>query len=76
MRTASIKIDCYLSLNCTSENQLKENIKEAIKLEAVDAEVKFHRIDDKEAAKIGLKGSPSVFINDVDIMPGEMSGFS
>jgi len=76
MRIIPIKIDCYLSLNCTSENQLKENIKEAIKLEAVDAEVKFHRIDDTEASRIGLKGSPSVHINGVDIIPGGISGFS
>ncbi len=71
-----MKIDCYISLNCISERQLKENVNKAIKLEAVDAEVEFHRIDDTEAERIGLKGSPSVLINGVDIMPGEISGFS
>ena len=76
MRTASMKIDCYLSLNCTSEKQLKENINKALELEAVDAEVQFHRIDDKAAERIGLKGSPSVLINGVDIIPGGISGFS
>jgi hypothetical protein len=71
-----MKIDCYISLNCTSEKQLKENVNKAIQLEAVEAEVSFHRIDDTEAERKGLKGSPSVFINGVDIMPGELSGFS
>ena len=71
-----MKIDCYISLNCTSERQLKENINKALKLEGIDTEVLLHRIDDTEAAKIGLKGSPSVFINGIDIMPVEMSGFS
>ena len=71
-----MKIDCYISLGCTSEKTLKENITQALNLQGVDAEVQFHRISEEEAVEIGLKGSPSILINGVDIMPGEISGFS
>jgi acylphosphatase len=71
-----MKIDCYISLGCTSEKTLKENITQALNLQGVDAEVQFHRISEEEAVEIGLKGSPSILSNGVDIMPGEISGFS
>lgn len=71
-----MKIDCYISLGCTSEEPLKENVTQALKLEAVDAEVQIHRINDEEAGRIGLKGSPSILINGIDIMPEDISGFS
>jgi hypothetical protein len=72
----TMKIDCYISLGCTSEKTLKENINQALKLEAVDAEVHFHRINDVEAERIGVRGSPSILINGTDIIPGETAGFS
>jgi hypothetical protein len=71
-----MKIDCYISLGCTSEKPLKENVNQALSLEDVDAEVQFRRISEEEAINIGLKGSPSILINGVDIMPGEIAGFS
>jgi len=71
-----MKIDCYLSLGCASEDALRKAVSEAIELEAVDAEVKFYRITDKEAEELGLKGSPSVLINGKDIQPVNMQGFS
>jgi hypothetical protein len=71
-----MKIDCYISLGCTSEEPLKENVTQALNLEAVDAEVQIHRINDEEAGRIGLKGSPSILINGIDIMPEDISGFS
>jgi len=71
-----MKIDCYISLGCTSEKSLHENISQALNLEGVDAEVQIHKINDVEAGNIGLKGSPSILINGVDIMPEEISGFS
>jgi hypothetical protein len=71
-----MKIDCYISLGCTSESALKNNISQALKLEDIDAEVQFHRIDDIEAESAGLKGSPSIFINGKDIIPSEIPGFS
>lgn len=71
-----MKIDCYISTFCSSEEALKKNITEAIKLESVDADVTIHRIDEAEAEKLKLMGSPSVLINDQDILPGEIPGIS
>ncbi len=71
-----MKIDCYMSPGCASGKHLKEHINQALRLEGVDAEVQFHIISEEEAVRIGLKGSPSIMINGVDIMPGEISGFS
>jgi len=69
-------IDCYISEGCSSEDTLKKNISEAIKLESVVAEVKIHKIDETEAKRLKLMGSPSVLINGEDILPGEIPGIS
>jgi hypothetical protein len=71
-----MKIECYLSLGCGAEQILRENIYQALAHEAVDAEVKFYRISDTEAEKLGLKGSPSVLIDGKDIQPVNVQGFS
>jgi hypothetical protein len=71
-----MKIDCYLSSGCASENALRENLNQALKLEAVEAQVSFHRITDVEATALGLKGSPSVLINGKDVQPVNVQGFS
>ena len=71
-----MKIDCYLSIGCASENALRENIIHALNLEAIDAQLVFHRITDSEAEELGLKGSPSVLIDGQDIQPVNMQGFS
>ncbi|UCH45091.1 MAG: hypothetical protein JSV11_12490 [Nitrospiraceae bacterium] len=76
MRKIKLTIDCYISSGCTSEKPLKENVARALSLEGVEAAVNFHRINEEEAVTIGLKGSPSIQINGVDIIPGEISGFS
>jgi len=72
----NMKIDCYLSLGCASEDALRENIEQALNLEALDADVKFSRITEKEAEELGVKGSPSVLINGRDIQPVNTQGFS
>ena len=71
-----MKIDCYLSLGCASENALREALNKALELESFNATVKFYRITDKEAEELGLKGSPSVLINGKDIQPVNVQGFS
>ncbi len=76
LEAGTVKIDCYISHGCQSENSLKENVTQAISLESCDAEVQYHRIDNREAERKGLKGSPSVLINGVDILPGEIPGAS
>ena len=71
-----MKIDCYLSKGCASENALRENLNRALELEAVEAQVNFRRITDAEAADLGLKGSPSVLVNGEDVQPMDLQGFS
>lgn len=71
-----MQIDCYLSESCASGNVLRENIHQALAQEAADAVVNFFRISDREAAALGLKGSPSVLINGREIQPVDVQGFS
>ncbi len=71
-----MKIDCYMSLRCGSENALRENISKALELEKSSAEVNFYRITEDEARSLGLKGSPSVLIDSKDIQPADIEGFS
>ncbi|MBC8412626.1 hypothetical protein H8E50_02995 [bacterium] len=71
-----MKIDCYISTSCSSEEALTKNITEALQLESVEAEVNIHRIDEVDAIRLKLMGSPSVLINGKDILPGEIPGFS
>ena len=71
-----MKIDCYLSQGCRSEEALKTNIATAIEREGVQAEVNVLRIDADEALSIGLSGSPSIFINGKELQPLGAAGFS
>lgn len=71
-----IRIECYMSLGCGSEEALRRNVKTAVTLEGIDAAISFRRISDGEAFALGLKGSPAVHINGQDIDPQELSGFS
>lgn len=71
-----MKIDCYMSLSCGSEDALREHIAKAIELEKIGAEVNFYRITEDEARSLGLKGSPSVLIDGKDIQPVDIEGFS
>jgi hypothetical protein len=71
-----MKIDCYLSPECASEEALRENISCALAAEKVKADVGFHKIDDDKAVALGLSGSPSVFINGMELQPQGTVGFS
>ncbi len=71
-----MKIDCYLSMGCSSEVTLKQNLNEALAAEGVETEVNCHRIGEDEARKLGLMGSPSILINGVDPFPSDIDGFS
>ena len=75
-RNKQIKIDCYLSQGCQSEEALKTNITAAIEREGIKAEVNVHRISDDEALPLGLSGSPSIFINGRELQPLGTAGFS
>lgn len=70
-----MKIDCYLSKGCGSEEELKANIAGALEAEKVDAAVSVQRIDDIKASKLRLSGSPSVFIDGKEFQPQDVVGF-
>jgi len=71
-----VRIDCYMSLTCGTEEGLTVNISQALDLEGSQAEVQFYRINDMQAATLGLRGSPSVLIDEKDIQPAHVAGFS
>ena len=71
-----MRIDCYLSPGCASQEALQTNITQALEIEKVGAELTFHRIDDNKAFALGVTGSPSVFINGKELQPQGSVGFS
>lgn len=71
-----MKIDCHLSLECASEETLRENITRALAVEKVEAKLTFHRIDANKALALGITGSPSIFINGKELQPQGLVGFS
>ncbi len=76
MGSKSMRIECYLSPECPTEEGLRENIASALSAEKVEGEVSLQRIDDDEAIALRLSGSPSVFINGRELQPQEAVGFS
>lgn len=71
-----MRIDCYLSVGCPSESMLRKNIEEALILEGLKADINFLRIDNAQAEALKLKGSPSIFINGIEVQPLNIVGFS
>jgi hypothetical protein len=71
-----MKIDCYISQGCGSEEALKENIVRALEADHIHAEVGIHRITSEKAAELKLSGSPSVFIDGKELQPQASAGFS
>ncbi len=71
-----MRIDCYLSRGCGSEENLRKNITQALAIEKVQADVNFYRLDDDKAMDLGLTGSPAVFIGGKELQPLGKVGFS
>jgi hypothetical protein len=71
-----MKIDCYLSAECGSEEGLHENIVKASEIENLQVDINVHRISDDTAIALQLSGSPSVFINGKELQPLGSIGFS
>ena len=71
-----MKIDGYFSIGCTSDEILRQNIREALAAEGLEADVHYHRVSDEQAEKFGLRGSPTILIDGVDPFPSEIDGFS
>jgi hypothetical protein len=71
-----VRIDCYLSPECQVEDPLRTNVLKALEGRGFDAEVNFFRVDDQTATNLKLKGSPSVFVNGIELQPIDSGGFS
>lgn len=71
-----MKIDCYLSEHCGSYHQLNENLRAALKEIGITADVRFHTISYDEAVALGIKGSPTIWIDGRDIVDGGTAGIA
>ncbi len=69
-----MKIECFFSEGCGSREKLKENIEKVIHEEGTETEISFREITQKEAERLGIGGSPTVWINGRDIEPGIFPG--
>jgi protein-disulfide isomerase len=63
-------------MTCKSEDLLRENIREALRLEGLKAQIKIIRVNEKIADRLKMKGSPTIFINDLEIQPQNVEGTS
>jgi len=62
-----MRIECFLSQGCASREALEANIKEALSLEGVQAQLNFQVIGEDEARRLGIPGSPTVFLEGRDL---------
>ena len=69
-----MKIECFLSEGCGSQDKLNENLQKALMEERIKTEVSFREISQKEAERLGIGGSPTVWINGQDLEPGAPPG--
>ena len=69
-----MKIECFFAEGYGSKEQLWENIQRALLEEGIDAEVSFREPSLEEADKLGIGGSPTVWVDGQDIEPGALPG--
>jgi predicted thioredoxin/glutaredoxin len=65
-----MKIDIYMSELCGSYYKLREVIDQALAELGVTADVAYHTIYYDDAVRMGLMGSPSIWINGKDAFEG------
>ncbi len=69
-----MKIECFFSEGCGSKEKLKTNIEKALIEEGLKAEINFRTVSQEEAERLGIGGSPTVWINGQDLEPGVPPG--
>ena len=69
-----MEIECFYSKGCESKEKLKENLEIALQKEGIKADIYFHEVSEEEAIKLGIGGSPTIWINGEDIEPGIKPG--
>ncbi len=58
-----MKVECFFSPGCASKEKLQENIQQALREEGIDAEISLREISQEEAERLGIGGSPTVWVN-------------
>ena len=71
-----LKVEVYFAPNCPTKEQVERNLKEALEMEGIPAELKIEVLDPVDAEKKGFKGSPTIIIDGETFQPLEMDGFS
>ena len=71
-----ITITYYYLPECGSLDVLPKLVAQAVAAEGVEAAVQHVVVTPDEAAKLGIRGSPTVRINGVDIDPDSATGGS
>lgn len=62
-----MKIECFFAEGCASVEELRRRVEQAIREEGIEAEVRFLQVSHEEAQRLGIGGSPTVWVNDRDI---------
>lgn len=62
-----MKIECFFAEGCGSVEQLRRHVEQAVREEGIEAEVCFHQVSQEWAERLGMGGSPTVWVNGRDI---------
>jgi len=76
MKDKRLKVEVYFAPNCPTKEMVENNLKEALEMEGIPAELKIEVLDPVDAEKRGFRGSPTIIINGETFQPLEMGGFS
>ncbi len=66
----SLKIDIYTAEQCGSYYQLQEVIRQALGELGIEADVSYRTFYYDDAVSLGIKGSPSIWMNGRDAFEG------
>ncbi|OGQ06423.1 MAG: hypothetical protein A2026_18470 [Deltaproteobacteria bacterium RBG_19FT_COMBO_46_12] len=69
-----MKIECFFSEGCGSKEQLMHNIEQVLRKEGIEAQVSSREISEEEANRLGIGGSPTIWVDGNDIEPGAPPG--
>jgi hypothetical protein len=62
-----MKIDCYFSEGCASQEALKANLENARMLEGIHAEVSCRVVTEEDARRLRIPGSPTLRMDGEDL---------
>ena len=76
MEDKRLKVEVYFAPNCPTKEQVERNLKEALEMEGIPAELMIEVLDPAEAEKREFRGSPTIIINGETFQPLETGGFN